>query len=258
VNLCSFLSEEFDRISHVEKRFLEECLAKGMSLEAIGGLAGKHPSTVSYWLHKFGLQAHGARGHRPKKSGLARDELEPLVEKGLTIEEIARQLGVGDTTTRNWLRRHGLRTQGSRRRAALASMRRTGENETELECRRHGMTRHVATASESRLRCAKCRSEAVSRRRRKVKEILVDEAGGRCTLCGYERHSSALQFHHLDPSAKSFGLGVRGITRSIDKLREEAAKCVLLCANCHAEVEAGVAELPVKSRESMPVRRESD
>jgi excisionase family DNA binding protein len=130
----------------VEKRFLEECLAKGLSLEAIGKLAGKHPSTVSYWLHKFGLQARGARQRRPK-SGLTRGELEPLVEENLTIEEIARRLGVGDTTTRNWLRRHGLRTQGSRRRAALASMRRTGESETELECRRHGVTRHVAVTS---------------------------------------------------------------------------------------------------------------
>ena len=100
----------------MEKRFLEECLAKGMSLEAIGKLAGKHPSTVSYWLHKFGLQARGSRRHRPK-CGLTRGELEPLVEEGLTIEEIARRLGVGDTTTRNWLRRHGLRTRGSRRRA---------------------------------------------------------------------------------------------------------------------------------------------
>jgi hypothetical protein len=26
-------------------------------------------------------------------------------------------------------------------------------------------------------------------------------------------------------------------------MREEAAKCVLLCSNCHAEVEAGVATL---------------
>jgi hypothetical protein len=99
------------------------------------------------------------------------------------------------------------------------------------------------------LRCVKCRSEAVARRRRKVKEILVAEAGGGCLLCGYAKHSVALQFHHLDPSTKSFGLGVRGITRSIDKLREEAAKCALLCANCHAEVEAGHVELSVKSPE---------
>jgi hypothetical protein len=37
---------------------------------------------------------------------------------------------------------------------------------------------------------------------------------------------------------------MRGITRAIAKLREEAAKCVLLCATCHAEVEAGFVSLP--------------
>jgi len=77
--------------------------------------------------------------------------------------------------------------------------------------------------------------------------MLVAEAGGKCALCGYARHSAALQFHHLDPATKSFGLGVRGITRSIEKLRAEAAKCMLLCANCHAELEVGAIELPVKS-----------
>lgn len=136
----------------------------------------------------------------------------------------------------------------------ITEMRSTGKKDVQLECRRHGLTRHVSVASERRLRCTKCRAEAVSRRRRKVKELLVAEAGGKCVLCGYSRHTAALQFHHVDPSNKAFGLGVRGITRSIEKLRAEAEKCVLLCANCHAELEVGAVELPLESRASMPVR----
>jgi hypothetical protein len=31
-----------------------------------------------------------------------------------------------------------------------------------------------------------------------------------------------------------------GATRSLERNRREAAKCVLLCSNCHAEVEAGL------------------
>jgi transposase len=238
----------------VEKAFLEKCLADGLSLEEIGKRAGKHPSTVRYWMQKYGLRPVGAR-HAPR-SGLTRGELEPLVEEGLTIEAIARRVGVGDSTARNWLKRHGLQTRGAKRRSTLAAMRRNGERETRLDCQRHGSTKFVALGSgaESRLRCARCQSEAVARRRRKVKEILVAEAGGSCAMCGYSKHSAALQFHHVDPSTKSFGLGVRGITRSIARLREEASKCVLLCANCHAEVEAGVVELPVKSTESIAVR----
>jgi transposase len=221
----------------MEKGFLEACLAEGLSLEAIGERANKHPSTVSYWLKRFGLKANGAARHAPK-GGLTRAELEPLVNEGLTIEGIARRLGIGEATVRRWLKRHGLKTRGAQRRVALAEMRKSGQRDVELECRKHGLSRHVAVASEQRMRCTKCRAEAVSRRRRKVKQMLVAEAGGKCVLCGYARHPAALQFHHLDPASKSFGLGVSGITRSIERLREEASKCILLCANCHAELEA--------------------
>lgn len=70
------------------------------------------------------------------------------------------------------------------------------------------------------------------------------EAGGACVLCGYSRSLAGLQFHHVDPSEKAFSLSQEGVTRSLARARAEAAKCVLLCANCHAEVEAGVARLP--------------
>lgn len=56
----------------MQKEFLEECLAEGMSLEAIGKKAGKHESTVSHWLKKYGLEAVRAEKHaakvRPRKT----------------------------------------------------------------------------------------------------------------------------------------------------------------------------------------------
>jgi hypothetical protein len=64
-------------------------------------------------------------------------------------------------------------------------------------------------------------------------------------ICGYSRCQQALQFHHLDPATKRFHLGHNGVCRSLTKSRAEAKKCVLLCANCHAEVEAGLAGLPI-------------
>ena len=76
-----------------------------------------------------------------------------------------------------------------------------------------------------------------------MKQFLIDEAGGCCVLCGYDRFPGALQFHHLDPAEKSFALSVQGVGRSLEKARAEAAKCVLVCANCHAEVEGGLATI---------------
>ncbi len=55
----------------------------------------------------------------------------------------------------------------------------------------------------------------------------------------YARCAAALEFHHLDPHDKEFSLAVGGVTRSLDRMRAEAKKCVLLCATFHAEVEAG-------------------
>ncbi len=82
--------------------------------------------------------------------------------------------------------------------------------------------------------------ERVAAYRRRVKEILVEEAGGECRVCGYDIYIGALHFHHLDPTLKRFGVSHGGTTGSLGAMWEEARKCVLLCANCHAEVEAGL------------------
>ena len=63
------------------------------------------------------------------------------------------------------------------------------------------------------------------------------------SFCGYDKCPTALQFHHLEPAEKKFSISHEGVTRSFAKLKAEAAKCVLLCANCHAEVESGYTSL---------------
>lgn len=68
------------------------------------------------------------------------------------------------------------------------------------------------------------------------KKELVDLHGGCCIRCGYKKNLSVLEFHHRDPSKKSFKLDVRNLTnRKWEFIVEEANKCNLLCANCHRE-----------------------
>jgi hypothetical protein len=63
------------------------------------------------------------------------------------------------------------------------------------------------------------------------------DAGGACSRCGYDANLAALTWHHSDPSTKAFTLDLRGLSnRSMAEIRSELGKCVLLCANCHAEV----------------------
>ena len=104
-------------------------------------------------------------------------------------------------------------------------------------CKKHGETEF---SNGIRSRCRKCLVEAVSKRRRKIKQMAVEYKGGECSRCGYDKCLDALDFHHLDESKKEFNLSRKGHTRSWKKVKEELDKCVLLCANCHREVHAGI------------------
>lgn len=222
-------------------------LDQGESIERIAKRFGKDSSTVSYWMKKYGLESPYAELHAPK-GGIERERLEELVDAGLSIAEIARAVGRSKATVRHWLRRYELRTQGTaglKTAETRRASRKAGLLTVEATCLHHGKTAFILEGR-SYYRCKRCRAEGVVRHRQKVKEVLVSRAGGRCTICGYDRCLRALQFHHRDPSLKRLDICGRGVTYGMDTLRAEAQKCVLLCANCHAEVEAGMTELPLQ------------
>lgn len=168
--------------------------------------------------------------------------LRRLVADGKSCRQIAAELDRSPSNVSYWLGQFGLRTSESVRRRqddVAAGTRRLGD------CRLHGEVEFVAR-SEGGWRCVRCRAEQVVRARQRRKEQLVLEAGGRCAMCGYDRCVAALAFHHLDPASKSFTIAQGGVARSLARMREEASKCVLLCANCHAEVEHGVRDVSIK------------
>ena len=111
-------------------------------------------------------------------------------------------------------------------------------------CQRHGMTEFALYGIKRPVwRCKRCIGEAVTRRLQRIKRELVDEAGGCCSVCGYDECIINLHFHHVDPKKKSFPMTV-AMGKSIATFRKEAKKCVLTCANCHGEIEAGIIECP--------------
>ena len=164
----------------------------------------------------------------------------------MTIAQIAEAAACSNATVRHWLIRYGLKTHGGlgRRPAEqVKAAKQAGLTTATMRCSRHGETEFCLNGR-GYYRCKLCRSAAVARRRRKVKKILVEEAGGSCRICGYDRNMRALHFHHVDPSQKRHEINAKGIAIALERLRVEAQKCVLLCSNCHAEVEDGMASIP--------------
>ncbi len=222
---------------------MEGWLADGLSLEEIGRRAGLHVSTVGYWVKHHGLRAARADLRRAK-GGLDRERLEALVGRDLSVRQIAAEVDRSIGTVRYWLRYHGLETSQNARKAGPRVVRRTGH------CPAHGIT-EFAVRRDAPDRCLRCRAEAVSNWRRRAKKMLIEEAGGCCIVCGYDACPTALHFHHRDPAQKRFGIGSRGLGRSLEKVRAEAVKCVLLCSNCHAEVESGYRRLDLQSNSGL-------
>jgi Response regulator containing a CheY-like receiver domain and an HTH DNA-binding domain len=183
----------------MQKELLEECLAEGMSLEAIGKRVGKHESTVSYWLKKHGLEAARADKHSAKGMP-SKEEMERLLAAGLSLREIAERMDRSLSTIRHWMRKYQLETDRAARLRESKDACRSGSKMAKLKCPKHGTSTFVARA-DGRFR--------------------------------------------LDPKTKQFQ--ITSHTRSLARLRAEASKCVLLCSNCHAEVEAGITAVPLNS-----------
>ena len=63
-----------------------------------------------------------------------------------------------------------------------------------------------------------------------------------CLFCG-EAEPVCLSFHHIDPSIKLFGVS-DFVSRTIEELDNEIAKCVVVCENCHRKLHAEIITLP--------------
>ena len=82
--------------------------------------------------------------------------------------------------------------------------------------------------------CMGCHTVRVEESKKEKRLKVVEAHGNKCADCGGTFHPCQYDFHHIDPSTK-----VAGVTqlcqngRKMETILAEAAKCVLLCANCH-------------------------
>jgi hypothetical protein len=77
------------------------------------------------------------------------------------------------------------------------------------------------------------RRDKINTKYRNLKQQMVDYKGGKCMKCGYNKCIGSLQFHHIDPSQKSFQVS---LASTFEKAKPELNKTIMLCSNCHDEL----------------------
>lgn len=97
---------------------------------------------------------------------------------------------------------------------------------------RHGV---ASTYGHHKCRCDLC-YEAVRKknaaRRAEGRQLLNELKDVPCMDCGGRFPPECMDFDHRDPTQKAFGIG-GSVGLAPARLRAEAAKCDVVCANCH-------------------------
>ncbi len=82
--------------------------------------------------------------------------------------------------------------------------------------------------------------------RKKARIYLAEAFGGACTICGYDKCTEAIDYHHINPKEKDAMLSsAMRNGHAWSKIVIEARKCTILCCRCHRELHAGMVSLPL-------------
>ena len=170
-----------------------------------------------------------------KKLNVTKEELAELLNQGLSSNKIAKKYGVSGPCIREWMRKWNLSSNFQ-----SIQDRHCYKTDTHKQCPCCGEIKPVEDFDKRPngnvfSYCRKCHNDLRYRAVKKIKLQLVLELGGCCSICGYNKNLSALEFHHLDPNEKDFTIA-NSPTINLDKIREEISKCILVCSNCHKEI----------------------
>ena len=80
--------------------------------------------------------------------------------------------------------------------------------------------------------CKTCTNNQTINRQRKLKIDAIEYLGSKCADCKTKGHPAIFDFHHLDPFQKDFTIGHCKLY-SLERIKPELDKCILLCSNCH-------------------------
>lgn len=77
-------------------------------------------------------------------------------------------------------------------------------------------------------------SKSVQKSQRRKKIHAIEQFGGKCSVCGYDKCINALEFHHTENKKEEPSYII--FRWSWERALKELEKCILVCANCHREI----------------------
>ena len=151
--------------------------------------------------------------------------LQQYINLNYSTRKIAELENSSQTNVRHWLKKYNLKT----------NIKQFSIKEYSCKC---GETDPKMFYGHMKQNCIKCHNIRTTINGKNNRLFAVEYLGGKCSNCGYDKHTAALDIHHLDPTIKDKNFkNMRGWNK--DRIISEINQCVLLCRNCHAEVHAG-------------------
>lgn len=168
-----------------------------------------------------------------------KDLLVSCVDQGMSLNQLAKKFGKGQTTVRYWLKKYNLKTHNKAFGDGYSYSKRVSkDNQYCCSCKvkltpENAYNRKTKGIYSSL--CKKCHSRSTLKRRLKFKQKCVEYKGGSCIRCGYTKILTALEFHHRNPEDKEINPS-KMMNKTPEFIENELDKCDLLCSNCHREV----------------------
>ena len=169
-----------------------------------------------------------------------KDSLQNLIDCGYSQRELALHFETSQGNIKYWLNKFVLSTNHKiktalpdRKICSKCKVEKPNSEFYKRNDRSYGLTSM----------CKTCNQTDRVERQHNFKQQCVDYKGGECQCCGYNDCNSALDFHHVDPKTKKFGIGKCRKTKMTQKILDELDKCILVCSNCHREIHAGYRDI---------------